>query len=117
MTPGHLRVVKPVYESGGTSLGGAGIDGGGGPPHSPDMEARVTKLEAGLSDIKAVLSRIEPALGKMDDRLRALEGEVREAKGRISAMPSTWQLIGINLALAVAIAGLVFTIAKAMSSH
>ena len=66
---------------------------GGGGPHNPDMEARVAKLEEAVTAIRL---------------------DIAEMKGKISNLPTTWQLVGVNFGLAVGIGGLVFAIARAM---
>lgn len=62
-----------------------GGDGGGTFDH---MEARVAKLEKSFDKID----------GKLDSLIR----EVAEMKGRLSAMPTTWQLIGLVLGIMAA---------------
>lgn len=57
-------------------------DGGG---TFDNMEARVKKLEDDFKDIKG--------------DLKSLLKDVAEIKGRVSAMPTTWQLIGMVLAI------------------
>ena len=49
---------------------GPPIDGGGGPPHTPDMEARVAALEIDVKEVKATLGRLEPMLVRMDERTK-----------------------------------------------
>lgn len=65
------------------------------------MDQRIARLERDVADIKAVLSRLEPTLKSVND-------DVKEMKGRLSQMPSTWQLVG----LVVAIFGLAFVILR-----
>lgn len=103
------------------------LAGGGGPPHDPGMEARVSALEASFGDVKAILARLEPTLGRVDDRTRKIEAEITsvdgrlrkietdtfpklgadiaELKGRVSQLPSTIQIIGFVLAV-LTLAGL-----------
>ncbi|MBP7066469.1 hypothetical protein [Ferrovibrio sp.] len=64
--------------------GGAGNDGG----LPPGLDARVAKLEADTKEIKDMLTRMEPVLAKINV-------DIAEIKGRVSAMPTTWQLIGL----------------------
>lgn len=66
----------------------------GGDGTSGSMEARVTSLEKRFD--------------KFDGKLDALIKDVAEMKGRVSAMPTTWQLI----ALVLAIMGATFAILK-----
>ena len=74
-----MRKVVPLGDSGSPLQSG---DGGG---TSGDMEARVTSLEKRFDRFEA--------------KLDALIKDVSEVKRRVSAMPSTWQLIGIVLAV------------------
>jgi hypothetical protein len=78
-----------------TATNQAGLAGGGGGPHDPDMELerRVTKLE---------------------DAVLGIRLDIAEIKGKISNMPSTWQLLGVNFGLAIGVAGLVFAVARMM---
>ena len=102
------------------------LAGGGGPPHDPGMEARVSALEASFGDLKTILARLEPTLARVDDRTRKMEtdlasmdgrfrkietdmlpklgADVAELKGRISQLPSTIQMIGFVLVV-LALAG------------
>ena len=73
----------------------------GGGPHDPRMEERVAKLEADVGEIKEVLKRLEPAITR-------LTVDVAEIKGKVSQMPTVWQLG----ALIVAIFGLAFTLLR-----
>ena len=86
------------------------IEHGEGPPHDPDMEARVAILEAQFK-------RIEALLGTIDGRLQNLAVEVAETKGRIANMPSTWAMIGTVIGGQVALAGLLFIAIKFGSGH
>lgn len=61
---------------------------GGGDGTFDDMEARVAKLEKSFD--------------KIDGKLDSLIKEVAEMKGRVSAMPTTWQLIGLVLGIMAA---------------
>lgn len=61
-------------------------DGGsGGPPGGPELETRVKRLEDDMKEIKG--------------DLKTLVKDIAEMKGRLSAMPTTWQLIGMVLAI------------------
>ncbi len=73
----------------------AGLAGGGGGDHTGGMELerRVTKLEEAIIAIRL---------------------DIAEMKGKLSNLPTTWQLIGVNFGLAVGVAGLVFAVARMM---
>lgn len=98
-TPSYLSLVSSKH--------GAPIDGGGGGGHPPSMEQRVAKLEADVGEIKDILKRLEPALTR-------LTVDMAEVKGKVSQMPTVWQLA----ALIVAVFGLAFTLLRfGMPSH
>lgn len=63
----------------------ASLKGGGGDGTFDGMEARVTALEKRFD--------------KFEAKLDTLIKDVAEMKGRVSAMPTTWQLIGMVLAI------------------
>jgi hypothetical protein len=85
----------------------SGLASGGDGPHDPDMEARVRKLERFTEDIRSILGRLEPAISKIRD-------DTNEIKGKLSQMPTVWQL----LSLIIAIFGFAFVLVKfAIPSH
>lgn len=53
------------------------------------MEARVKRLEDDSKEMRA--------------DLKAIRVDLAEIKGRMSAMPTTWQMVGLIVAMAVAI--------------
>ena len=53
------------------------------------MEARVKRLEDDSKEMRA--------------DLKAFRVDLAEIKGRMSAMPTTWQMVGLIVAMAVAI--------------
>lgn len=57
----------------------------GNPPGGDQLEARVRRLEDDVKDIKA--------------DLKAVRLDVAEMKGRLNAMPTTWQLTGLIIAI------------------
>lgn len=84
---GHLRLAHSndsteVLYNKGRGPGGTGGDGGG---TSDPMEARVSSLETKID--------------RIDIKLDGLKVDVSEIKGKLSAMPTTWQMIGICAAL------------------
>ena len=84
-----MRRSEPV----GTALWKPKVAGGGDGPHDPGMEARVAKLEEAAASMRL---------------------ELAEIKGKISNLPTTWQLVGVNFGLAIGVAALVFAIVRAM---
>ncbi|MCJ9692995.1 hypothetical protein MOV76_15415 [Rhizobium sp. PRIMUS64] len=70
---------------------------GGGGGNSGDMEARVKRLEDDMKEIKG--------------DLKTLLKDTSEIKGKVSGLPSTWQIVGIvgaMLSIAIASGGIVF---------
>lgn len=81
---------------------------GGGPPGGGDgLSQRVAALEGDVKEIKA--------------DLKGLVKDVAEIKGRLSQMPTTFQMltwfVGIAMALSIGLTGLVFTIARSVGTH
>ncbi|EME67819.1 hypothetical protein H261_21591 [Paramagnetospirillum caucaseum] len=57
-----------------------------------DLVARVERLEKDVAEVKSILGRMEPVLGR-------IQSDFGEFKGRSAAMPTTWQLITLVLAV------------------
>lgn len=64
---------------------GSALKQGGGDGTSGDMEARLRRLEDDFREIRG--------------DLKSLVKDTAEIKGRINAMPTTWQLLGMILAI------------------
>ncbi len=95
--------------------------GGGSGPEDPTMEQRVSALEARSERIESSLQRLEVTIAKIDGTLSqmpkasdlaAIRTEVAEVKGRISNLPTTWQLVIFAIGLPIATSGLVFAISR-----
>lgn len=87
-----LDLLRRQLEEARNSQGALSSGSGGGT--SDGMEPRIARLEKDMSEIKTDLKKV------------ALD--VSEMKGRLSAMPTTWQLVG----LIIAIMGLSFVIIR-----
>jgi hypothetical protein len=92
MNSGRARVVNldgtPIDDFQSLeSFGGGGHDGG-----MSELAARVERLEKDVAEVKSILGRMEPVLGR-------IQSDFGEFKGRSAAMPTTWQLITLVLAI------------------
>ncbi len=87
---GHLRLIagrrEPVLAP------------GGGGPHDPDMEGRLTRLEADFHAMRSDLS--------------ATRATCEYIRGRLESLPTTWQMVGTVLAGNAALAGVLFAAVK-----
>jgi hypothetical protein len=90
------------------STGGSG-DG----PEGPMLDQRVTKVEDNIAEMKVSLRSIEDSLLEIKTELKLLPkaGEIGEIKGKLSLLPTTWQLVVILLTTWAA--GMYFAIAIA----
>jgi hypothetical protein len=57
---------------------------------------------------------LERRVSKLEDAVTAIRLDIAEMKGKISNLPTTWQLIGVNFGLVIGVAALVFAIARSM---
>ncbi len=86
------------------------VASGGGGPHDPDMDARVTRLEDQFS-------RIEALLKGLDDRVRHVERDTAETKGRLANLPTTWAMIATVIGGQVALGGLILAALRIAGAH
>lgn len=85
---------------------GPSLKSGGGDGTSGGMETRVKALE--------------DKFDKIDSKLDGIVKDAAEIKGRLSSMPSTWQVVGIcasMLALALAGGGAMLALVRATSGN
>jgi hypothetical protein len=76
---------------------------GGSGPYDPGTEARVAKLEAAVDEIRA--------------DVKAIRLDLPEIKGKLSNVPTTFQLVFMQAALILAIFAGAFGLSKLASSH
>lgn len=88
----------------------AEVASGGGGPHGPDLDARMTRLEEQYS-------RIETLLRGVDDRLRKVETDIAELKGRVANLPSTWAMVTTMLGGQITLAGFLIAIIRIVGGH
>lgn len=91
--------IFPLRRGGGADLpGGPGGGYDGGMP--PTLDARVKVLEDDVKDLKTDVKR--------------LLTDTSEIKGRLTNMPTTFQLLSWFVGVAIALVALTFTIARAI---
>jgi hypothetical protein len=98
-----------------------GIAGGGGGPHDPGMEARMSVLETKMSGVEAAVIEVGSRIDGLDTRLRNVEVSIGRLEGKIDALtgtivgqtsaalaklPSWWQMPAVVGATAALVIGL-----------
>jgi hypothetical protein len=63
------------------------------------LEPRVARLETDVAEIKVSMRSVEDTLIRIETELKTLPkaGEIGEIKGKLSLMPTTWQLVVLLL--------------------
>lgn len=74
------------------------LAGDGGGPHDPNMEARLTRLEAVIEGMRSDMS--------------ATRSDTSYMRGRIESLPTTWSMIATVIGGNIALAGVIFAIAR-----
>lgn len=92
-SPSRRKPIEPV--SSGSEKAGTALAGAGGGDHTDGME---------------LVRRVE----KLEEAVLAIRLDIAEMKGKLSNLPTTWQLVGVNFGLAIGVSALVFAIARAM---
>ena len=88
--------VTDIFRGGGAPAG-RGIEGGGGPPHDGEMEARVAKLEAAVEYIQRDVGELRQSVEKARDDISVLKTDVGVVKERLSHVPTKlemWLAVG-----------------------
>jgi hypothetical protein len=94
--------------------------GSGDGPEGPMLEQRVTTIESDIATIKVDIATIKTGQRSIEDTLLEIKtelkllpkaGEIGEIKGKLSLLPTTWQLVVILLTTWAA--GMYFAIAIA----
>ncbi|AGA64473.1 hypothetical protein B488_04810 [Liberibacter crescens BT-1] len=81
-----------------------------------DHEVRITLLERGLENIDKrfdkLEAKIDASISTLGAKIEAQGKEIAEVKGKISQMPTTFQLIGIIITVVLAVMTASFTLLK-----
>ena len=59
------------------------------------------------------MSNLESRVGALEAKVDALRVDVAELRGKVSQLPTVWTVVMANLGLAITVAALVFTVARA----
>lgn len=86
--PINLASVRAAAEAAKSAYQAETLNSGGGGGTFDGMEERVERLEDDLKDARG--------------DLKAIRLDLAEIKGRIVSMPTTWQMLGFIIAVAVA---------------
>jgi archaellum component FlaC len=76
------------------------------------LEYRVERLEDDMADVKATLNSIEAKLGGVAEAVAEIKGRVGGLEMRLSAMPTTIQLVVLLITTWSAGAAIVFALPK-----
>jgi hypothetical protein len=93
--------VRREFERRSSGTGSGGNDG---------FETRLTRVERHMDELRVLCPRLET---KIDQLLK----EVYELKGRVSQLPSLWQLFLLLMTFVVAIFGLAFAFVRFAIPH
>ncbi len=87
-----------------------GLGGGGG----DDLDGRVTALEEAIARFDTILLRLEGKMDRLEAKLEHLAKatDLAELKGRVSQLPTVWQLLGPIMAMIFAVFGLAFALLR-----
>ena len=87
----------------------ASLAHGGGGPHDPSMEIRVTRLEEAMIEVRAALARMEPVILRMDRQFQhlATKAELERVRGDVIAELATKPSRGAMWTMGIALFGLV----------
>lgn len=86
-----------------------------------DVKASLTRLEMTTTEIKAILSQMPRMsdyaaltrdFGALKSDVTRVEGKISGFESRLSAMPTSWQMITFTVGSILASAGLAFAIAR-----
>jgi hypothetical protein len=86
------------------------LAGGGSGPHDPGMEQRMTSLEGAVGEIRSDLKNI------LRD-IQRVSLDVAEIKGKVSNVPTTFQLIYMQIGFILAIFAASFALLKLALPH
>jgi hypothetical protein len=100
---GQLSLVEVSKDAGPLASGGSG-------PHDPGMEQRITTLENAVGEIRSDLKNI------LRD-IQRVSLDVAEIKGKLSNIPTTFQLIYMQIGFILAVFAASFALFKLVVPH
>lgn len=94
--------------------GDGGHDGGMPPDELAALKERVSTIEVKIATVEAKIDALTHTARETQTDMKSLIKSVGDVTGKIGQMPSTWTMAGWFVTVSFGLAGLVFTIAKAM---
>jgi hypothetical protein len=98
------------------------------PYRLPDIpDERLKRIQEAAADRAAAVDRapdggdsggmppdLDKRVEKLENKVDRIGLDVAEIKGKVSQLPTVWHVVVLNFSLAIAIAGLVFVVARSM---
>lgn len=72
------------------------------------LEAVITRIDGTLIRLESKIDRIEARLDRVEARMDQFATDLAELKGRVSQLPTVWQLMG----MIIAVFGLAFALIR-----
>ncbi len=85
------------------------------------LDGRMDGLERRMERVEGRLDRVEQRLDRIEVLLERVTVDIAELKGRVSQMPTSFQLVSwglsLNVGLMIGMSGLVYAVARATLAH
>jgi hypothetical protein len=89
----------------------------GGPPGGPPSGGGTDDLGPRVGALEAAIGRLDGRIGKLEDKVDGVIKDIAEIKGRLSQMPTTFQMLTWLVGVAIALTGLVYAVARTTAPH
>ena len=83
----------------------------------PDHPSGGGPSGSGTDDLVRRVGALESVVGRVNDKADTLIKDVAEIKGRLSQMPTTFQMLTWFVGVALGLVGLVFAVARSVGTH
>ncbi len=115
-----MGTLHPLYPNQPVTEYHPPVDGGGGGPHDPAMEARVAKLEACMEFVQRDLGEVRGDARAILERLGSIDSTLSGMKERMDRFPTKLQLslwAGGGLIALLAVAAALIAMLLRLSGH